>query len=1062
MNKLSFKIKIIIIFLIPVIALMYFSSTLIQSKYDTLDESSIYKLTAEITQSQSKLLHNLQIERGLSSGYIDDIDAMINRDKLLNQYKLTDATYQQFLFYVNLISDTKSLIDQEIKKKNEPYIQNTIKRLKNISELRMKVLNHTISFDEEVEFYNQTNTNLLESIRLLVSILKRQSNDNQALYILQQLKESAGQERAYLYNQLVSNDFNIKQVHIIKRVQEEQLNSKNQFLLLTTRNNLEIYKSINNYKEEKLVSQFRKEFLFYVNLKSNIKSLIEQEIKEKNIPYIQDTIKRLNNISEIRMRVLNHNIKFDEEVEFYNETNANLIQSIRLLVSILKRQSNDNQAIYILQQLKESAGQERAYLYNQLVSSSFNTKQVDIIKKVQKEQVNSKNQFLLLASTNDLEIYKSIYSNEKEEFVTNFRKEFLNKKANSSKSSTWFKISTERINTLEDISSNILNLYIKKANQEYREANKALFITAFLWTLLIFSLIGLTVILKNIIKKEEKLIESLRISAYTFDSHEAMTITDVDGTIIKVNKAFTKITGYTQEEVIGRNPRLLKSMQHSEQFYKDMWNELKSHGKWTREIYNKRKNDEIYPERLSITAIKNNNNEITHYIAQFLDLTDLKKAQKEIQFQANHDFLTDLVNRKYLHQRLHEEYNKAIRHKFLHAFLFIDIDGFKSVNDNFGHEVGDKLLIDISKKLLLISRKEDIVARIGGDEFAIVILNIDKDRLEAFKDIKQICTKIISTLNEPFEIDTHQINIGASIGIKMFPNETDDENNIMLHADKAMYEAKENGKNQFVFFNKKTEEKLKYFQLLEKELKDAYTYNQFIFFYQPKVDISSKKIVGAEALIRWQHPTKGLIFPDKFISIASDIGLIPKITILALHDILKFLQLHQDIFKGSISINIGSNELLTTDFENKIISIIQSYGVDPSQIELEITEGELIKDLDAIALKINILRDFGIKFSIDDFGTGYSSISYLQKLPVDILKIDREFLNNFHGRSGKELIKLVLDMARTFYLDSIVEGVETQEHLEFLEECGAIQYQGNLFSKAIPQEDFIKLLKDLP
>ena len=409
-------------------------------------------------------------------------------------------------------------------------------------------------------------------------------------------------------------------------------------------------------------------------------------------------------------------------------------------------------------------------------------------------------------------------------------------------------------------------------------------------------------------------------------------------------------------------------------------------------------------------------------------------------------------------QRLNEEFVKARRHDFLHAFLFIDLDEFKIINDNYGHDIGDKLLIDVSKRLKSILREEDIVARISGDEFAIVILNIDKSEAEAAKDIKEICTKVINTLNTPFIIKEYNLNISASIGIKLFPDNEKNIDDVIIHADTAMYQAKDQGKNQFVFFDKEIELELKHFQLLEEELNHAYKNDEFEFFYQPKVDVNAEKIVGAEALVRWQHPQKGLLFPCSFLKVASEIGMIPKITNLALHSACKFIKENKDIFSGAISINIDSNELLYSNFEQNIISVIKSYDIDPKQIELEITESELIKDFQTAIVMIKKLQEFGIKFAIDDFGTGYSSITYLQKLPVNSLKIDRSFLQNISDTSNKEIVKMIINMAKTFNMCSVVEGIEDQNQLDFIRKIGANQYQGFLFSKAIDEKSFIELI----
>jgi diguanylate cyclase (GGDEF)-like protein/PAS domain S-box-containing protein len=680
------------------------------------------------------------------------------------------------------------------------------------------------------------------------------------------------------------------------------------------------------------------------------------------------------------------------------------------------------------------------------------------IKEFQEKQAFYKNQFTLNAPIESILIYNEIYNYSIENKIKTIRKEFFEHKLSSKDAPYTFKLFTQQIDLLENITSQILAQYKEAANKTYIQAINALYLTAILWVMSIVSLIGLTYLLRKLIINEETYTEELRIAAYTFDSHEAMTITDVNGNILKVNDAFTRITGYEASEVIGKNPRVLKSMKHSKEFYKEMWKQLNTVGKWSDEIYNKRKNGEIYMERLSITAIKNHKNVTTHYIAQFLDISDLKNIQEKAQHQADHDFLTTLLNRRALIQRLHEEFIRGEKHNFRHAFMFIDLDKFKMVNDSYGHAVGDKLLVEVSGRLKNLLREEDILARMSGDEFAVILLNIDECKEKAAKIVKSIATKIIKEINRPYIIDSFKINIGASIGIKIFPEGEKDSHSVVVHADTAMYQAKHQGKNQFVFFDKEIEKKLKYFQMIEAELYHAIKNDEFVFYYQPKVNIASKSIVGAEALIRWEHPKKGLLYPDKFLDIASEIGMSHKITLLVLNQVCQFLKNNKNIFNGTIAINIHANELVELNFEKETMDIIESFGVHPSQIEFEITEDELIKDFNVAIIKIKKLREFGIKFAIDDFGTGYSSITYLKKLPVDTLKIDKAFLDNLNNTSDQELVKLIINMAKNFNITTVIEGVESQSQLDFISKNGADIYQGYIFSKAIEENQFISLL----
>jgi len=896
MGKLSLRIKILIIFLIPAIAIIYFSTSFVKIKYKKLDESTMYKLAAQTTEDLSILIHNIQIERGLSFGYLVSQKETKSTHKIIQAQKKTDAAYTQLIQFISL--------------------------------------------------------------------------------------------------------------------------------------------------------------------KAKGKKAILQIIGIEYMPVISKFIVDYGKIKEIRGKILKGSINAQTSLDYYTQLNQKLLKLITLFILPLQKQNGRSCAIPELENLKESIGLERANVYHELLSEEYHPENIEIIKKLEKKQILYREQFMLNAPIQSILIFNQLYKYDIEEKIEAVRKQFFLHQLNHKDAAAVFQLYTHYIDLFEKISSKILNQYIISANRTYEQAMRSLYLTAALWILSIISLLGLTYLLRRLIVNEEKYTEELRISAYTFDSHEAMTITDVQGTILKVNDAFTRITGYEASEVIGKNPRVLKSMKHSDEFYKEMWRQIHTVGKWSDEIYNKRKNGEIYMERLSITAIKNDKGITTHYIAQFLDISDIKEMQERAQHQADHDFLTELLNRKSLMQRLHEEFIKAKKHNFIHAFMFIDLDKFKMVNDSYGHTIGDKLLVEVSTRLKHLLREEDILARMSGDEFAIIILNIEKNRSKAAQIIKDLAINIIEEINRPYMLDSYQITISASIGIKIFPDNEKDSHAVVVHADTAMYQAKHQGKNQFVFFDKDIEKKLKHFQIVESELSRAIENNEFVFYYQPKVNIATKQIIGAEALIRWEHPTKGLLYPNSFLYIASEIGMSHQITLLVLTQVCQFLKKYQDICKGTIAVNIHASELLELHFEKKIISIIKEHGIHPSRIELEITEDELIKDFNAVIIKIQRLKAFGIKFAIDDFGTGYSSITYLKKLPVDTLKIDKAFLDNVTNESNQELIRLIINMAKNFQIKTVIEGVENQSQLDFISKNGADFYQGYIFSKAVDEHRFIALLNN--
>ncbi len=402
-------------------------------------------------------------------------------------------------------------------------------------------------------------------------------------------------------------------------------------------------------------------------------------------------------------------------------------------------------------------------------------------------------------------------------------------------------------------------------------------------------------------------------------------------------------------------------------------------------------NDSVELEKLSITAIKNKEGKMACYITQSIDIGDLKEAEDRAIHQANHDFLTGLPNRKSMIEKVEEEFVRAKRHNFLDAFLFLDLDGLKKINDSFGHSIGDRVLIEVAQRLYAITRADDYIARISGDEFGIVLVNLDNDEERAAHSAKTVCEHIIKSIAEPFKIDQYTILLDISIGVKLFPDGNKDINDIINGADAAMYKAKENGKNRYVFFNEELEYKIKELSNLESEITQALVNNEFIFYFQPKVDTNTQKIKGVEILVRWEHPQKGIVYPDKFIDVIKEMGRLSDITFQAIESACNYLAQYSNI-EGSLSINVSSVELISNNFLEKVLNIVSRCGVDAKHLEFEILENELIENFDLVLESTTKLKAHGIWISIDDFGTGYSSISYLRKLSVNTLKIDCYFV----------------------------------------------------------------------
>lgn len=558
--------------------------------------------------------------------------------------------------------------------------------------------------------------------------------------------------------------------------------------------------------KNKLLAQEKKTDLAYKNFLKLLKTEKENmhtvnELTFNHYKYLLNGIlSQLSALKTTREQVLKEQISFNEMLNFYNSANAKLIHIIKIVTLLFKHPLMGPLDIYNLELLKEKAGQERAYMYHLLLSKIKKEAQILNVQTLISEQNALRDEFLHSTSEKYRKLYYRFVTPDITHQINTLRRKIFASNFDKKYAQEWFEKSTLRINTLEAFALYILKNYLHTIETLYAEANRSFFISLLMWVLSFVAFIFLSLIVNKLINRQTGLLKDLQIASYTFNSHEAIIITDPYGIIVKTNKAFSEITGYSPEESVGQSTKILKSFRHDEAFYAHMWNTLSTQGHWSGEIQNRRKNGELFFEKLSITAITDAQGNTTNYIAQFIDITELKRAKERAEYQSEHDFLTDLPNRKALISKLKEELARAKRHHYLDAFVFLDLDGFKAVNDNYGHKVGDSLLLEVAQRLRKSIREEDFVARISGDEFAIILCNFSLDKERAKEDITKIATKIVESLNRPFMIDGVQVNIGASLGIRFFPEDASDTSSIIRDADSAMYMAKENGKNQFVFY----------------------------------------------------------------------------------------------------------------------------------------------------------------------------------------------------------------------------------------------------------------------
>lgn len=555
--------------------------------------------------------------------------------------------------------------------------------------------------------------------------------------------------------------------------------------------------------------------------------------------------------------------------------------------------------------------------------------------------------------------------------------------------------------------------------------------------------------------KEKEKIETLRKSAKFFEhSNEGVLITDDKGKIITINDAFCKITGYTKDEVIGKSPKILRSGVHDKYFYENLWDSLKHIGSWQGEIWNRRKNGEVYPEWLSITTVVDKYTKELNYMAIFTDITSLKETDKKLYFYANHDHLTGLLNKSQFENMLKKTIEKAIRNTRKFALLFIDLDNFKQVNDTAGHDIGDLVLKEVAKRFFKVLRKEDIIARIGGDEFNVII-----DNIKELSDIVIISKKLNDEINKPFNIDGKIFYLSLSIGISIFPTHGLSAKELSKNADAAMYEVKKNGRNSVMVYNKTMTEDLMEKVSLYTDLKEAIKQKSFEVYYQLVVDTKKENIIGAEALIRWEHPEKGFISPEIFIESAEHHGFIEEIDEFVLKKACETLPLLLNKFGKNfvLSVNVSSQELTKKNYYQKVKNILNDFNVSSKNMELEVTETSIMQDSKKAIEVLKKFRKEGLSIAIDDFGTGYSSLSYLKKLPVNKIKIDKSFiLDMISDNDDNDMVKAIVNIANIFKYEIQAEGVETLEHTKILRKLNVDVAQGYYYCKPSPIKSIIQ------
>ncbi|TAJ80187.1 MAG: EAL domain-containing protein [Gallionellaceae bacterium] len=532
-----------------------------------------------------------------------------------------------------------------------------------------------------------------------------------------------------------------------------------------------------------------------------------------------------------------------------------------------------------------------------------------------------------------------------------------------------------------------------------------------------------------------------RLTAKVFSNTlEGIIVTDVNCNIIEVNEAFTKINGYAREEVLGKNARLLQSGYQNRAFYENMWNSIVTTGHWTGEVWNRKKNGELYAEWLTISAISNEQGEVTHYVGISSDITMLKQHETQLERIAHYDALTGIPNRTLLNDRMQQAIARAARERNMMAVCYLDLDGFKPINDTMGHDAGDRVLIEIAQRLQHTVRGGDTVARLGGDEFVILLLGLERG-----EECNTTLERMLAIISEPIDIKGKPSVLSASIGVSIYPLDEEDTDTLLRHADQAMYMAKQSGKNRFHIYDPALDQRTRTQQELLKGIQSALQNGQFELYYQPKIDLRTQQLVGTEALIRWNHPEMGLIPPIKFLPAIKNTDLDIAIGEWVIASALRQLGLWRaaglDI---EVSINISAHHLESQGFVEKLQQqLAQHPGLPSNRFQIEVLETVALEDIAQVTRIIEDSKRIGVSFALDDFGTGYSSLSYLSSLPIDTLKIDQSFVRNLTVNEGDHAIVLgIIALSKAFDLQTVAEGIETEMHFRTLLGMGCDIGQG--------------------
>ena len=1054
LNRLSLKQKLILFATMPMLLLALLGSIGMLHLFDKYQEAQRNTLSIEVSREVSQLIFELQRERGLSAGYVSSHGAKYQTDLNL-QRKRTDTQLDKLLKSPALAAFIQPL---ETSPGQSRILRENLQVIKTSGHHMASV---RVSVDQQqkntaFKFYSEYNHQLL----VLLSQLEIRTEDAQQTKAYEDLlnvlaiQEAAAKERGLMNGMLSAQYLDSKAFIMIKSIQHLQAQAITQALLTTDIPNRILLREVFANSATQQVQRVRTQLetqvyiveqayiisrlLGYGGLIHDFKNYLlrgEQRYLtsfNSNINQLKfklTELKKLDGLSPVKLAAI---INIDETIDDYHQQ-IDKLQRLKLQGLSIKEQDNlvrvdDKLMIESLASLQYQAPEIDSKFCWEITSApidklhSLSNKLTDKIARLGYQQQTVSLSYLAIGILTALInlillviIGRSMISN----LVDSISLIAKDMQKMTLDPSLELKVPVRGKDEIAQLSQS-LNLMLEERCKANRQLN---------------------------------------LAAAVFEySSEGIVVTDADNHIELVNPAFTQITGYSLQDVKGRSPSVLNSKQQDRNFYDEMWQSLQTEGKWEGEIWNKRKNGQVYPEYLAITVVKDDEGQIIQHIGLFLDISNRKKYEQDIWYKTNYDLLTKLPNRSLYTIKVQQEMIMANENNRQMALLFIDLDRFKYTNDIYGHAVGNELLRQVAFRLKSLVNKHDFVARLGGDEFIIIL-----PRIRRQYQVQEIANKVHARLASSFEVGGDELMISASIGISLFPENGSSEELLTRNAETAMYQAKNDGRNNYRYYSSQMNEQMLERIQLEQRLRQAVIRQEFCLHYQPIVNLDDRKITGVEALIRWQDPKFGMISPDMFIPIAEETGLIVPIGEWVLQQALTDLaHWHRLGFRISMAINVSGRQLLgqnKTSFKCLLKALLQKNNIEPQYLHIEITESMLMDDTEQCMTALESIRSLGLDIYIDDFGTGYSSLSYLKRFPISVIKIDKSFIDNMLEReSDAKLIKAIVMMGQSLELKLVAEGIETHAQWQMLQDLGCDFGQGYLFSHPLPAQELTSYL----